>query len=391
MATETRPQCRLCGVRAHWLGTHLTTAHDRTIASYLRDYPNAPLASEALARRVEVECLEERRHPPAPLDLTVTFAGIKTPVNPDVPLEACLPLPDHYRIPEHGDLAKDVAEVAVYLRKRRSTYISGPQGTGKDALPHAWSHMTRTPGLMFQVEPGADIRAWFFSHEFNKDGTFWQEGELIKALRDGYLTKTGRRIPYLILITDFDRATKEQAESLRLVLDSISGRVKGPGGVTYDVLPGTLIVVTANTTGGGDATGRYISANVIDSSIMDRFDRAIKFHMLSWKDEEVILKNKFPLLVSRCPAAFVQVGNATDAMRKAIEKKSVYAEFSHRAVCAWLGAAVDILETQESSDIPADLLQRAFRAVADKMPDAQTAVEVTNIVGQRIVGGLAPK
>jgi MoxR-like ATPase len=390
MSTENRPACRLCGYRDHWLGDHLVEVHGVPVADYLRAYPLAPLASEEAVAQVTRLLASETvlTHPPPVTSLRVSFGGIPIKVNHDVPASACLPLPAFYRIPEHGALAADVAEVAIYLHRKRPTYISGPQGTGKDAVIHAFSAWTRTPGLMFQVEPAADIRAWFFSHEFNEKGTFWKEGELLVALRDGYKTPSGRIIPYIILITDFDRATKEQAESLRLVLDSISGRVKGPGGVTYDVFPGTTIVVTANTTGGGDASGRYVSANVIDSSIMDRFERAIKFHMLEWKDEESIVRNKFPVLVERCPSVFDQVGKATAAMRTAIAAEQIYAEFSHRAVCSWLGAASDIVETLD--DVPKDILTRAFRVIEDKMPDIQTASDVLTAVGVHLKGGVHP-
>jgi len=390
MTIENRPACRLCGHRDDWLGDHLVETHALSVKDYLGQYPNAPLASEAIAKVVASRLPDTSAlaHPPPPNTLSILFGGVSVPINSDVPEESCLPLPADYRIPQHGALADDVATTAIFLRNRRSTYISGPQGTGKDAVIHAWSALTRSPGLMFQVEPGADIRAWFFSHEFNEKGTFWKEGDLLTALREGYQTKSGRRIPYIILITDFDRATKEQAESLRLVLDSIAGRIKGPGGVTYTVFPGTQIVVTANTTGGGDASGRYVSANIIDSSIMDRFERAIKFHMMDWRDEEVVVRAKFPVLVERCPAVFTQVGRATEALRVAIASESIYAEFSHRALCSWLGAATDIVTTCD--DVPDDLLKRAFRVIEDKMPDIQTASDVLTCVGTYIQGGLFP-
>ena len=390
MSTETRPACRVCGHREHWLGDHVVEAHGMSLRDYSARYPKAPLASEEAEKVVRKTLCAEKvlRHPPPVDKLTVLFGGVPFPVNPDVPAEACLPLPDAYRIPVHGQLAEDVADTAVHLLYRRSIYISGSQGTGKDASIHAWSAWTRSPGQMFQVDPAADIRAWFFSHEFNKEGTYWKEGELLLALRDGYLTTSGRRIPYTILITDFDRATKEQAESLRLVLDSISGRVKGPGGVTYKVFPGTQIVVTANTTGGGDASGRYISANVIDSSIMDRFDRAVKFHPMDWKDEEPIVRSKFPALVEMCPAAFTQAGRVTESIRTAIATETVYAEFSHRAVCSWLGAAEDLVRLL--GVVPKNLLQRSFRVILDKMPDPQTSSDIAALANAHIKDGLLP-
>lgn len=386
MDGETRPACRLCGFREHWLVEHLET-HGLTPSTYLERFPGAPLASAGvLTRAPALHEKLQRAHPPPPEGLTIEFAGVHPRVNHDVPERDCLVRPKAYRLPTHGELGKDIREAVIALLLGRTTYLWGLPGTGKDALIHAWSSYTRTPGLIFQIEPEADIRAWFFAHEFDQNGTSWEEGVLLRALRDGYTTTTGRRIPYLILFTDFDRATKEQAESLRLVTDSIQGRVKGPSGVTYDMLPGTQIVVTANTPGGGDVRGRCISANVIDASILDRFERAFEFHWMDWEDEGPIVKEKFPLLVQRCPPALLaNVGKATAAIRAAIKSDELYAEFSHRALCAWLGQAEDIITV--SNQVPPDLLKRAFRVYADKLPDKEARDTAMRLADPYIRGG----
>ncbi len=373
--------CALCDHSAHWIGDHVAEVHALSVAEY--EAAHGSVASAALRASLDIDA-PARRHPNL-ADIRIEFAGVKPGVNVDVPADACLPLPPAYRVPAFGALATDLREAAVSLLRRRSMYVWGLPGSGKDALFHAWSNLTRTPAMIFQVEPGADIRSWFFTHEFNKEGTFWQEGELLKALRDGYTTTSGRVIPYMILITDFDRATKEQAESMRLVMDSISGRVKGPNGVTYPVLAGTQVVVTANTAGAGDSRGRCTSSNVIDASILDRFERAYEFHWMDWRDEGPIVREKFPLLVAKAPGAFDQVGKATEALRKAVADEALYAEFSHRALCAWLGHAEDIVAVTDT--VPADLLRRAFRAVADKLPDAETRAEAIRIVDPHLRGG----
>lgn len=387
MSDSNLPACRLCGHRDHWLGEHLAEVHGVPVEKYLQDFPGAPLVSEeAIVQTKSVTV--PRGHPPAPESLSTTFAGIRVPVNADVPESACLPLPKHYRVPQYGELALEVKEATIAFVKRRSVYIWGMPGSGKDAAVHAFSSMTRTPGKMFQVQPSADIQAWFFTCEFDQHGTRWEEGELLKALRDGYVAPSGRRVPYIILITDFDRATKEQAEALRLVMDSIEGRVMGPRGVVFQVLPGTQVIVTANTAGAGDARGRCTSANVVDASILDRFERAYEFHWMDWRDEEVIVKAKFPLLVEKCPGVFPQAGTVTGALRAAIKADDLFAEFSHRGLCSWLGAGEDIVGVTDT--VPVDLLKRALRAVTDKMPDAETRDNAIRIADPHLTGGTLP-
>lgn len=383
------PRCRLCGHQDYFLAEHLAEAHTLTVDDYLAAYPGAPtMSAELLKMEGERKPVARRAHPPEDTNLRVQIRTFKVQVNSDVPEEACLPLPPKYRFPTKGDLALDIQEALISILMGRHTYIYGMPGSGKDALVHAVSYLTRRPCIMRQVDPNTDVESWLYTRDFDAQGTRWTEGELFCALRDGFLTASGRRIPYTILITDFDRATKSQAEFLRMILDSISGRVRGPGGHLHNVFPGTQIIVSANTAGGGDARGRMVSANVIDASILDRFERKFQFHWMQWEDEGPICEEKFPLLKERCPDIFKQVGNATGSLREAIHKNALYAEFSHRAVCAWLGHAEDIVVM--TGEVPKDLPRRAARAVLDGMPDDETRLAADRLIDPYIKSGVTP-
>lgn len=380
------PVCRICGHQDHWLGDHLAEAHEISVEEYLQKFPGAETVSqEALDILNEEKKGIRRAHPPEDTSLTVDVCSFQVPVNADVPEKDCLPMPPAYRFPKFGNLALDITEALISIFRGRHTYIYGLPGSGKDALIHAVSNILRRPAIIKQVQPSADIQSWFFFRSFNKAGTSWEEGELLKALRDGYKTTTGRRIPYLILITDFDRASKSQAEALRLILDSISGRVEGPGGKVYDVFPGTQVVVTANTAGGGDSRGRMVSSNIIDASILDRFERKYKFHWMDWHDEGVIAKAKFPLLLEKAPDLFHQVGVATAALRDAIHKEELYAEFSHRGLCSWLGHCEDIIAL--TGKVPSDLAARGARAFLDGLADEETIEQARRLIDPHIKGG----
>jgi MoxR-like ATPase len=373
-----------------FLGGHLQDKHRLATSEYQVKYPGAPTMSERLWDRFQESIKNVRRTPlPDPATLTVTLApGLTFPVNWDVPESACLPLPSHYRVPEFGQLGVDVTHALLALLCQRSLYIWGMPGTGKDALFHAWSWKTRTPAIIRPVKPGADIEGWFFSRAFNEKGTFWEEGEVLRALRDGYVTATGRRVPYLLLVTDFDRADRQQAEHLRLIADSILGRVDGPAGRTYNVLPGTIIAATANTAGGGDERGRMISANPIDASLMDRFERKIQFHWMDWQDEGPILRAKFPVLVQKVPSVFTKMEDVTKKLRDAIAKDDLHAEFSHRAICSILGHAEDIVRVTNRVD--PYLLSFAKRVWVDGLPDEENRKKADQIMSPTM-GGILPE
>ena len=371
-------KCRVCGSSVKdFLPTHLTKVHQMDVADYLSKFPGSPTISARLKDRADTAKVPQRRVPVDPTTLEFIFANVKFSINHDVPENACLPLPDRYAVPCHGDLGEDIQHVAISLKHRRSIYIWGLPGSGKDATIHAWSWMTRTPAIIRQVKPGTDIESWFFSRGFDDKGTTWEEGEVLKALRDGYLTDTGRRIPYLVLITDFDRANRDQAEHLRLITDSIQGRVDGPAGRIYQVMPGTIIVATANTAGGGDERGRMISANPLDASLLDRFERKIQFHWMTWEDEGPIVRSKFPDLFKTYPNLDKKFSDITKSLREAVLNGELHGEFSHRALCNILSHAMDII-TESSKKLPENLMGVAARVWLDGLPD-----EENRLVGKR--------
>jgi MoxR-like ATPase len=373
-----------------WLGDHLVEVHGIPVDTYLAQNAGAKVMSDRLKTRYEaLQGNVRRAHPPNPSDLNVKFAGMSFKINGGVPAEVCLPLPDNYVLPRHGKLGKDIANALVGLFRGRSLYIWGMPGTGKDALFHAWSALTRTPAIIKQVIPGSDVESWFFSRGFNEVGTHWEEGDVLVAARDGYLCEDGTRVPYMLLFSDLDRADRSQAEYLRLITDSIQGRISGPTGTVYTVLAGTRVVATANTPGSGDERGRMISANPIDASILDRFERTFQFHMMDWRDEGPIVRAKYPVLVARAPWVFEKMGKATKALRAAIDGEELHAEFSHRGLCSVLGHAEDLLICAgDNATVPAkQLLQKAARAWWDGLPDREARDKARTCMDPHLKGG----
>jgi hypothetical protein len=386
MSAATKIKCEIDGTEHYYLPDYLAEKHGLTVEEYQAKFPNAPLISDAVeAAHEEASTRKRRQHPPKVTELTMEFGGIEFQVNTNVPADACLPLPPHYRLPRHGTLAKDINRALRYYAAGRSTWIWGPPGTGKDALPHALCASTRTPSEIFQISQEVDIMAWFFEKDFDKDGTVWTEGILLKMLRDGYTCPDGTVLPYTIILSDFDRAGRSQAEAIRLVTDSIQGRIKGPNGQTYLVRHGTRVIITANTMGAGDASGRCISANVVDSSIINRIQRKVRFHGMDWRDEEPIIRAKYPLFAETAGHLLSHVGNATAALRKAIDDGDLYGEFSHRDLETWIGDCEDILRFSKKA--PKDLLKQGFLSYADGLPDEDNKLAAMTLVDPYFKGG----
>ena len=384
--------CVIDGYKDLSLIDYLSEVHGMTVEEYQAAHPNAPVVSNLL---LEIESATQpkvtRRAGKQLEELRVAFAGLELDVWHDVPAEVCLPEPSNYRLPKYGQLGKDVAQASLYAAERMPMWISGAPGTGKDAFVHAISSTLRRPALMITIAPGMDLESHLYVRSFAPDEngnvhTYYEYGELWKALTEGYVTESGEVRPYIILLSDFDRATKAQVETLRLILDSIQGRVMSPDGKAVPVIKGTQIIATANSQGQGDTTGRCISARAVDSSIMDRFETAVLFHSMSWKDEAEIMRGKFPALFGAQPEALDTIGACTKALRSCIEKGELYMEFSHRTLCAWAKVAEATLRWRPNTK-PEKVLVDAARSWIDKLGDEETRMEARRVIDPYMKGG----
>jgi hypothetical protein len=362
-------RCQICGFEdPHSLVEHIQQEHGMSVSAYLNEHKGASVVSQKVLSTFKDQHKVPKRTAENLLSPEIKIAGVPFKVHTNVPPEACLPLPDHYKVPMYGDLGEDVYHAAISIKKCRSTYIYGLQGSGKDSFVHAVSALTRQPAIIRAIQPGRDIQSWFYSRSFSEKGTYWEEGPLLTALKDGYTAEDGEVIPYIVLISDLDRATKEQAEHMRLILDSIQGRVETPTGV-HSILPGTLILATGNSCGAGDERGRAISANPMDSSIIDRFDAVLEFHWMSWKDEVAILKNKFPFVFEKFSKQMESLEDVTGKLRKAILDDEIYCEFSHRALCHILQRVCDMAEFEAATP---KCFTKALTIWLASLPDRQT-------------------
>jgi MoxR-like ATPase len=392
--SDDRIKCGLCGHTSHSLVTHVREAHSLTPEDYSSDH--GPTVSQAVMDRLSKR-ISKRRPIASATDLTVTMMGVTVPVDAAVPMNACLPLPPGYRFPTAGKAKKFMTRVVQGTVRGRNLFIWGMPGTGKDAVVHAVSAMSRRPVVMVTFRPGTDLAPWFYTRSIDKNGTGWEYGHLWNALTDGIEGRDGVSRPAIVLLSDVDRADSAQAEWFRILTDSIAGRILGPDGRMHPIFPGTQFICTANSCGTGDARGRMASANPMDASILDRLGRKIKAEYMDWSDESIILRDKYPLVAEKAPWIFDgpkgldgeltdgELGHACKALRKSIEDEEIYAEFTHRGLCEVLAEAEDVL-FYSGKDAPKDLLKKAFPAWLDGIDDDSRLV-AKRLIDPHIGGG----
>lgn len=340
--------CKICGWEGHLLLPHLG-AHNMTISQYREMYPDASTVSDRLRDCVGTTLSPEHPRIPVTQGCEVELAGIRFPVNLNVPEEVCLPIPKHYVLPTGGAMGKVVGHLMVGLKGRKSCWIYGPTGSGKDAILHFFSHITRTPTVFIEMRPGEDISGLICSRGFQNGNTVWEEGRVLRALRDGYEVKTGdkvERVPYMVLISDIDRATPEQIEMLRPILDSIEGRICRPDGEVDRVLPGSLVVATANTAGDGARSVMYVTAQTQDVSILNRFDLFFHLGYPDWPVWAKAIQSGYKNLLEENPHLIDLLGQFVRALHQGGGKSMN--PFSFRDVRSCLDHIRDLTKYQPS-------------------------------------------
>ena len=397
-ATMSLPTCAICGHTSHSLVNHIQEAHNMTLEAYADAYPNSPIVSQEAVDKINAR-RKRRNTPVAVTDLRAMFHDFDMDINLDVEVGVCGAngvRPAHYKLPSYGAAKNIIFDICLDIESGATQLIYGPAGTGKDAFWLNYSWVTRTPCVSIQINPDVDISKVLFSHEIDPvEGTIYKMGHLAKALTEGYLSPiSGRRVPYLIVLTDVDRCDPQQGEHLRLMLDSVSKRIQHPDGSTLPVLEGTRIVATANSIGNGSA--RYSSAQVMDASILSRFDSKWEFTTLDWKDESQIIKAKFPLLARICGSMkygekdfFDNIGDVVKAIRGAIKTDSIEMEFGHRELCGWMKHMQSrvVFYHKRGRKIPTTLVKDSFRQVRGAVDQGMHA-QLDMLVDTFIRGGV---
>lgn len=258
----------------------------------------------------------------------VTLGQSKFKVDPDVPSEICEQV-SHFIQPQSNPSKRKFTFLMALLalEEKKPIWIWGPPGIGKDYMVRAWSARTRTPCRTYQIRSDVDVQnEWLYERSFNAEGTFIKHNQLWLDLTEG---RNGYAMH--IILSDFDRATRDQIAILRSLLDSDRPFLTGPNGEHVPVKEGTRIIVTANSGGMGDERGLCSDSMAVDSSIMDRFTFKIRFPQMKWGDESKMIEARYPEFASN-EAWMTALKGITESLRAAIKNGNLYMEFSHRGV-----------------------------------------------------------
>lgn len=321
---------------------------------------------------------------------TVKLGESVFPINLDVPAEDCESI-SGFTAPSRGAFRRKFVFLMAILwnavqkikesKSPKAVWIWGPPGIGKDYMCRAYSALTRTPCQTFQIRSDVDVQnEWMYERAFNSEGTYIKYNALWRALTEG---RNGR--PMTIILSDFDRATRDQIAILRSVLDSDSPFVTGPNGEHVKLLPGTQIIVTANSGGMGDERGLCSDSMTIDSSIMDRFTFKVRFPQLNWGDEEKMVTAKYPEFAAT-KGWMSSLKGMTEALRAAVRNGDLYMEFSHRGVQGMVECAL-MMKSIYPGNTDKALRWGVREWIEGTTPDEDTQLAVKRLCDPHLSGG----
>lgn len=182
-------------------------------------------------------------------------------------------------------------------------FVTGPSGSGKDFTAEAVAYALGRPLVLLSIKPDLDPNEWVGGTSLKGDGmggteSCEEEGFLARACRGFEIVRQGRtiRVPALILISDFDRATPRQAEVFRQAFEEEGRRyLTHPStGAKLPIAEGTIFLLTANSGVDGDG-GRGNVTSQLDTSIVNRCIGVLAPAPTA-KFETQVLSSRFPQL-----------------------------------------------------------------------------------------------
>ena len=386
---DDRVECAICGHRSHSLLDHVVEVHGISVAEYVAAHPGSPTVSHKAIEWVKNKRKGVRRSAASTVvNLTVDVMGWTVPVNHRSDPADCLSAPEGYALPTKGKAKAAMDDVLGCLAEGDTVFFWGPPGTGKDSVMYHYSEVTQTPARVFSFNPKKNINDWFYSLQMTREGSVWVPGDLFLLLTQGAEGAEGERIPALIVFSDIDRATPEQLESFRNIIDTTANSVMPPtGGRAVPVLPGTQFAFTANSCGTGGSNGNS-SSNNMDDSMLDRMGEFVLAHYMDWSDEADILRAKFPALAEKAPNLFVELGSAVANLRKAMDGShdtyELEARLTHRGLCTICKRADRLVR---HGKVTADkALKSGFRAWLNSM-DEDNQLIAKRLIDAVVSGG----
>lgn len=160
----------------------------------------------------------------------------------------------------------------------------GPPGTGKTTIVRQAAHVLGLPCHIVQFTRDKPIESLIGVDKIQGGQQVFVDGEITLALRRA---ASNPDVPVLVCFDEFDHAPAE-------IQSDFHGVVEGrdyvlPSGEVIKNHGNLRFILTRNTSGHGDQSGRHSAANVSDSAFNSRIKSAFNVDYMDPSDEQVLL------------------------------------------------------------------------------------------------------
>ncbi|MCH9838356.1 AAA family ATPase [bacterium] len=188
-----------------------------------------------------------------------------------------------------GDLKVDykLGQVVKSIHSGTPTRVIGRPATGKTSgIEQACAHMG-VPIRVIQCGKGLTEFTLLGEQTIENCDVVWKDGILPALFKGAVVSDEARQTPHIVVLDEGDHLKAEIQSILHGVLEG--GMLDLPNGEKVVVPENVIFVMTANTHGVGDLTGRHASAQVSDDAFISRWTRAYNVNYLDSDDEKNLL------------------------------------------------------------------------------------------------------
>lgn len=161
-------------------------------------------------------------------------------------------------------------------------YLYGEAAAGKTSLVEQFFARLRVPVISLTGDEDRDVPELIASKTVVQGTMVTMDGPILMAMR----------LPAVLLINEISYFRPQTLSALNEILER--GRVLVPeSGELVEAAPGFAVVVTDNTNGSPDPTGRYIGTKAQNEAFLDRFIMK-RVEPMAEEEEVALLKRRIP-------------------------------------------------------------------------------------------------
>lgn len=162
--------------------------------------------------------------------------------------------------------------------------LVGAPGTGKTTICRQSAYVLGIPCFIVQFTRDKPIEQLIGVDKIRGGEQVFVDGEITVALRRAAASPD---VPHVVVFDEFDHAPSEVQSDFHGVVEGRDYTL--PNGETIENHGNLRFVLTRNTTGHGDQSGRHASANVSDSAFNSRVRSAFMVDYMDSMHEQVLL------------------------------------------------------------------------------------------------------